>query len=105
MYGVRFQLIYFSSKSGSHATPGRSPLTAATRQCSRRPARHVVVHSQFSPTAFMRFNQRLRKKAGMNMPLAMAVPSKIKPPHSKIRKLSVSSRNTTPMMLANKGTR
>ena len=27
--------------------PVRSPLTAASRQCSRRPARHVVVHSQF----------------------------------------------------------
>jgi len=30
-----------------HATPGRSPLTAAARQCSRRPARHVVILSQF----------------------------------------------------------
>ena len=39
--------------------PGRSPLTAATRQCSRRPARHVVVRSQFSPTAFLRFDEPL----------------------------------------------
>ena len=44
-------------KQGVHATPGRSPLTAASRQCSRRPARHVVVHSQFSPTAFLRLKK------------------------------------------------
>ena len=36
--------------------PVRSPLTAAARQCSRRPARHVVVSSIFSPTAFLRFD-------------------------------------------------
>ena len=39
--------------------PVRSPLTAATRQCSRRPARHVVIRSQFSPTAFQRFDEPL----------------------------------------------
>ena len=54
---VRFQLIYFSTKSGAHATPGRSPLTAAARQCSRRPARHGVVRSTFSLAAFLRFKK------------------------------------------------
>ena len=39
--------------------PVRSPLTAAARQCSRRPARHVVVRSQFSPTAYLRFDEPL----------------------------------------------
>ena len=39
--------------------PVRSPLTAAARQCSRRPARHVVVRSQFSPTAFLWFDEPL----------------------------------------------
>ena len=29
-----------------HAMPVRSPLTAASRQCSRRPARHVVIRSE-----------------------------------------------------------
>ena len=43
-------------KQGVHATPGRSPLTAASRQCSRRPARHVVIRSQFSPSAFLRID-------------------------------------------------
>ena len=57
LIGVRFQLIYFSTKSGAHATPGRSPLTAAARQCSRRPARHGVVRSTFSPTAFPRLKK------------------------------------------------
>ena len=57
LIGVRFQLIYFSSKSGTHATPGRSPLTAASRQFSRRPARHGVVRSTFSSTAFLRLKK------------------------------------------------
>ncbi len=39
--------------------PVRSPLTAATRQCTRRPARHVVIRSQFSPTAYLRFDKLL----------------------------------------------
>ena len=37
--------------------PVRSPLTAAARQCSRRPARHVVIRSQFSPIAYLRLKK------------------------------------------------
>jgi len=51
----------FVAKSGVHATPGRSPLTAASRQCSRRPARHGVNRSTFSSTAFLRL-----KKSGFD---------------------------------------
>jgi len=39
--------------------PARSPLTTAARQRSRRPARHVVIRSQFSPTVFLRFDKPL----------------------------------------------
>ena len=35
-----------SKYRGVHAMPVRSPLTAASRQCSRRPARHVVIRSE-----------------------------------------------------------
>ena len=34
--------LYVSSKSGVHAMPARSPLTAALRQRSRRAVRQVV---------------------------------------------------------------
>jgi len=39
--------------------PVRSPLTAAARQCSRRPDRHVVCPiDKFPPMAFLRFNKQ-----------------------------------------------
>jgi hypothetical protein len=43
--------------------PARSPLTAAARQRSRRPARHVVCPlANFSPTAFLKLLKLLLPK-------------------------------------------